>query len=173
MSSDRFGSNRSGEPSVIRAADTFTYDPAMTADQAREAWIVKPPGLTVVAVDGVRVVGTAHMNTTRLGPGAHVCTAGFMVAAGARGRGIGTMLCRYALDRARRRGYAGMRFNAVAASNHAALGVYLRQGFDVVGTVPTLTRPWVASGSTCSTRSSEQRGEGGQQGRTVAGPGAG
>ena len=35
---------------VVRAADTFAYDPAMTEAQARVAWIEAYPGLTVVAL---------------------------------------------------------------------------------------------------------------------------
>jgi GNAT superfamily N-acetyltransferase len=121
---------------VVRAADTFTYDPAMTADQAYEIWVQSPPGRTTVAHDGGSILGTAHMNTNRPGPGSHVATASFMVAAEARGRGIGGALVRDALDWARRRGYAGMQFNAVAASNTSAVELYERHGFAVVGTVP-------------------------------------
>ena len=76
------------------------------------------------------------MPTNRPGPGSHVSTASFMVAPDARGRGVATALCRFALDWARERGYAGMQFNAVAESNHAAVAIYLRLGFTVVGTVP-------------------------------------
>jgi GNAT superfamily N-acetyltransferase len=121
---------------VVRAGDTFTYDPGGSEQDARGVWIKAPPGLTVVAVDGDRVIGSAHMETNRPGPGSHVSTASFMVAADARGRGVGTALCEFALDWARERGYAGMQFNAVAESNHTAVDLYKRLGFDVVGTVP-------------------------------------
>jgi GNAT superfamily N-acetyltransferase len=82
----------------MRAAETFAYDPSMSAAQAHEVWVEAPPGLTVVAVDGDRVLGTAKMGPNRAGPGSHVSTASFMVAADARGRGVGTALCRFALD---------------------------------------------------------------------------
>lgn len=59
-----------------------------------------------------------------------------MVAAPARGRGIGTALCRYAVDWARQRGYAGMQFNAVVATNTSAVSLYRREGFEIIGTVP-------------------------------------
>ncbi len=59
-----------------------------------------------------------------------------MVAADARGRGVGTALCRFALDWAQRHGYAGMQFNAVVESNHSAVDLYKRHGFRVIGTVP-------------------------------------
>ncbi|MBM0232085.1 GNAT family N-acetyltransferase [Micromonospora sp. STR1_7] len=121
---------------VIRAQETFTYDPEMTADAAYGTWIEAPPGRTVVAVDGERVLGTAKMGTNRPGPGAHVSTASFMVDADTRGRGVGTALCRDALSWARRQGYAGMQFNAVVQSNRSAVELYRREGFEVVGTVP-------------------------------------
>jgi GNAT superfamily N-acetyltransferase len=121
---------------VVREQETFPYDPELTAEQAYGMWVETPPGLTVVAVDGERVLGTAKMGTNRPGPGAHVSTASFMVAADARGRGVGTALCRYALDWARQRGYAGMQFNAVVESNTTAVDLYRRLGFEVIGTVP-------------------------------------
>jgi hypothetical protein len=75
---------------VVRAADTFAYDPAMTEAEARALWIESPPGLTVVALEDERILGTAKMGANRPGPGSHVATASFMVAAEARGRGVGT-----------------------------------------------------------------------------------
>lgn len=121
---------------IVRAADTFAYDPAMTEAEARAIWIESPPGLTVVAVESGQILGTAKMGPNRAGPGSHVATASFMVPAAARGRGIGTALCRYALSWARERGFAGMQFNAVAESNTGAIEIYRRLGFHIVGTVP-------------------------------------
>ena len=108
----------------------------MTAADARLIWIEEPPGLTVVAVDTGRVLGMGKMGPNRPGPGAHVATASFMVAADARGGGVGTALCRFALEWGRQRGYAGMQFNAVVETNRSAVELYRRLGFEVVGTVP-------------------------------------
>jgi GNAT superfamily N-acetyltransferase len=121
---------------VVRAADSFAYDPAMTEAQAHAVWIEAPPGLALVAEDGDRILGTAKMGPNRPGPGSHVATASFMVAADARGRGVGAALCRFALAWAREQGYAGMQFNAVVETNHAAVALYRRLGFTIVGTVP-------------------------------------
>jgi GNAT superfamily N-acetyltransferase len=121
---------------VVRAQETFTYAPEMTEEQARHSWIESSPGLTVVAVDRDRIVGTAKMGPNRAGPGAHVSTASFMVAAAERGRGVGTALLRFALDWAEGEGYAGMQFNAVVEANRSAVELYRRHGFEVIGTVP-------------------------------------
>ena len=121
---------------IVRVGDTYTYDPAMTAEQARNTWVETPPWHTVVALEDGHILGTAKMGPNKAGPGSHISTASFMVAADARGKGVGTALCRYALDWARERGYAGMQFNAVAETNTSAIEIYQRLGFTIVGTVP-------------------------------------
>ncbi|RDI63437.1 GNAT family N-acetyltransferase [Nocardia pseudobrasiliensis] len=121
---------------IVRSGETFAYEPAMTEEQAHDIWVMRPPAITVVAVIDDRVVGTANAYANRRGPGAHVSTASFMVAADARGRGVGTALCREVMSWAEERGFAGMQFNAVAESNHRAVEIYKRLGFEIVGTVP-------------------------------------
>lgn len=121
---------------IVAAGDTYAYGPAWSSDRVRDVWVEASPGRTVVAVDGARLLGTAKMGPNRPGPGAHVATAGFMVAGEARGRGVGRALAEDALSWARREGYAAMRFNAVVATNHGAVRLWRALGFGIVGTVP-------------------------------------
>lgn len=121
---------------VVQARETFPYDPDMTSAEARSMWVEGASGRTVVAVFDGKIVGTAKMGPNRPGPGAHIATASFMVAAAARGRGVGTALCRDAVAWARSAGYAGVQFNAVVETNRAAVDLYRREGFDIIGTVP-------------------------------------
>ena len=121
---------------VVGARDTYVYDPAWTSDEARNVWLEPPPGRTVVAVDGARILGTAKVGPNRPGPGSHVATGSFMVASEARGRGIGRALGEYALEWAREQGYASMQFNAVVESNVAAVRLWQVLGFQIIGTVP-------------------------------------
>jgi L-amino acid N-acyltransferase YncA len=122
---------------VVVAADTFTYDPAMSEDEAHAMWMVGPPGRTTVAGDARgAIVGTANMYANRAGPGAHVASASFMVASSARGSGVGRALVEDALEWARAARFRAMQFNAVAATNTAAVALYESLGFTIVGTVP-------------------------------------
>jgi L-amino acid N-acyltransferase YncA len=121
---------------VVNAGDTYAYDPRWSSEQARGVWVEAPPGRTVVACDGPSVLGTAKMGPNRPGPGSHVATASFMVAADARGRGVGRALGEYALSWAREQGYAAMQFNAVVESNAAAVSLWQALGFQIIGTVP-------------------------------------
>ena len=121
---------------VVADGDTFAYDPGWSSEEAQKVWVEAPPGRTVVACEGSRVLGTAKMGPNRPGPGSHVATASFMVAADARGRGVGRALGEYALSWTRAQGYAAMQFNAVVESNHAAVRLWQELGFQIIGTVP-------------------------------------
>ncbi len=118
---------------IIRQGDTFCYDPGLSEAEAHATWVV---GHVVVAIEEDTVVGTSNMYSNRPGPGAHVASGNFMVAVAARGRGVGRALGEYMLEWARGGGFAGLQFNAVAASNEAAVKLYDHLGFKIIGTVP-------------------------------------
>ena len=54
----------------------------------------------------------------------------------AQGRGVARALCAHSLDAARAAGFRAMQFNFVVASNHRAVALWHRMGFDTVGRVP-------------------------------------
>ena len=125
---------------VVSEGETYAYPPALTSEAARDLWMEHPPGLTVVAeIDGV-IVGTAKMGPNRPGHGDHIGTASFMVDSTARGSGVGRKLGEYVIDWHRREGYEGIQFNAVVASNEAAVHLWESLGFEIVGTVPNAFR---------------------------------
>ncbi|HYN67466.1 MAG TPA: GNAT family N-acetyltransferase [Ornithinibacter sp.] len=122
---------------VVAAGETYAYPEDLSSSAARELWVESPPGLTVVAVDADgSVLGSAKAGPNRPFRGSHVATASFMVAAAARGQGLGRTLGEWALEWAREQGYAAMQFNAVVETNTAAVALWRTLGFTVVGTVP-------------------------------------
>lgn len=123
---------------VVEDGETYAYPEGLAGDEVRALWVEAPPGVTVVAVDEAtgELLGSAKTGPNRPGRGAHVATASFMVAAAARGRGVGRALGEWVLERARADGYASMQFNAVVETNAVAVGLWRSLGFEVVGTVP-------------------------------------
>jgi L-amino acid N-acyltransferase YncA len=122
---------------IVAAGETYAYDPELTVEQARELWLLEPPGRTVVAVDeDGTVLGSAKTGPNQQGGGAHVATAAFMVDPGHGGKGVGRGLGEHVLDWARSQGYRAMQFNAVVEANTRAVTLWKSLGFTIIGTVP-------------------------------------
>jgi ribosomal protein S18 acetylase RimI-like enzyme len=124
---------------VIATGDTYPYDPGMTIDEARVMWTT-PPARTFAAWEGGEIAGCYMLKPNQPGLGSHVANCGYMVAPSARGRGVGGTLCEHSLATAREAGFLAMQFNAVVASNVAALNLWQKHGFVVVGRVPKAFR---------------------------------
>jgi L-amino acid N-acyltransferase YncA len=129
---------------VIRAGETFTWDPNTTEDEARGRWFKQAPGQTFVAVgrgaEGGIVLGTGELHANQGGGGSHVANAGYMVRADQAGRGLARALCAYSLDAARAAGFRAMQFNAVVESNVRAVAAWQAMGFEVLATIPDAFR---------------------------------
>lgn len=120
---------------VVSAGDTFCYDPETSLDEARTSW-TSPPARTFAALEDGRVVGCYALRPNQQGPGGHVANGSYMVAPDARGRGIASALCVHSLQTAHAAGFLAMQFNAVAATNTAAVHVWRKHGFAIVGRIP-------------------------------------
>ncbi len=121
---------------IVEAGETYAYPDDLAPESARALWMEGPPGLTVVAVDGDAVLGSAKMGPNRPGRGAHVATASFMVDPAGQGRGVGRAMGVYAVEWARAAGYRSMQFNAVVETNTAAVRLWESLGFEILTTVP-------------------------------------
>jgi ribosomal protein S18 acetylase RimI-like enzyme len=75
-----------------------------------------------------------------IGRGSHVANASFMVDPDAQGRGAGRALGEHCLEEARRLGYGAMQFNFVVSTNSAAVALWKKLGFEIVGTLPRAFR---------------------------------
>jgi GNAT superfamily N-acetyltransferase len=83
---------------IVEAGETYAFPLGLGPDEARAWWMEEPPGLTVVAVDGEEVLGSAKMGPNRPGRGAHVATASFMVDPARRRLGVGRALGEYVVE---------------------------------------------------------------------------
>jgi L-amino acid N-acyltransferase YncA len=121
---------------IVAAGRTYAYPAGLPSDAARELWMARPPGRTVVAVDGDAILGSASMGPNRPGRGAHVATGSFMVNPAHQRHGVGRALGNELISWARAAGYRSIQFNAVVETNSSAVHLWQSLGFRILTTVP-------------------------------------
>jgi len=123
---------------VIARGDAFVYDEPLDHEGMRR-WIATYPHAFVVEHDG-RVVGGYFLRPNFPGRGSRICNAAYMVNEDARGLGVGKAMGAHSLTTTKSLGYTAMQFNAVVSSNEAALALWKRLGFQIIGTSPRAFR---------------------------------
>ena len=88
-----------------------------------------------VAGEANRIVGTFFVRSNFPAFAAHIAQCGYMVARGARRRGIGRLLLERSMVEAADLGYRAMMFNVVFAGNRSR-ALYESAGFTVIGRIP-------------------------------------
>ncbi len=82
------------------------------------------------------MVGLYILHPNNVGRCGHICNASYAVRADRRGQHIGEALVRDCMKKGRELGFRILQFNAVVASNQAALRLYGRLGFTRLGVIP-------------------------------------
>jgi ribosomal protein S18 acetylase RimI-like enzyme len=120
---------------TIRAGETYTLPRDMNRARALAYWF--SPGYEVfVAEEKGALVGTYFLRANQQGGGAHVANCGYVVSAGAEGRGVARAMCEHSLHYAKAAGFQAMQFNFVVASNDLAVRLWQSLGFLIVGRLP-------------------------------------
>lgn len=120
---------------TIAPGDAFVYAPNTSREEALGYWF-GPATRAFVAERNGKVIGSYILRPNRPGLGDHVANAGFMVAPGARGLGVGRVMGEHSLGEARRLGFRAMQFNFVISINESAVRLWQQLGFKIVGTLP-------------------------------------
>lgn len=120
---------------TIRAGETYALDPDMSEADALAYWLGEDRQTFVAEEDG-RIIGTYYIRPNQAGGGRHICNCGYMTSADASGRGVARAMCSHSLEHARERGFRGMQFNFVVATNTRAVALWQSLGFEIVGRLP-------------------------------------
>ena len=120
---------------VVVDGTTFVYSPNTTKEEAYTHWMAAP-AIPYVVVEGTEVIGSYILKPNQPGLGAHVANAGFIVAEGQRGKGVGRAMGLHALEEARRASFEAMQFNFVVSANTRAVALWQSLDFAIVGAVP-------------------------------------
>lgn len=124
----------------LAAGETYPFVSVTTREDGYAYWLGTGMSSFVAAQGAGRVLGMYRLVPNQPGRGAHVANASYMVSPAAQGGGVGRMLGEHSLAEARRQGYLAMQFNFVVSTNTAAVGLWKKLGFSIVGTLPKAFR---------------------------------
>ena len=81
------------------------------------------------------ILGLYILHPNNIGRCAHIANASYAVTKNTRGKGVGEILVRHSLTKAKELGFRIMQFNAVVANNEVALRLYEKLGFTKLGVI--------------------------------------
>lgn len=125
---------------TFRSGETYAFSPDITEAEARKAWVELPAATFVACESDGAVLGTYFIKPNQSGLGSHVCNCGYIVAEAARGKGVASAMCVHSQREAVARGYCAMQFNLVVSVNEAAVKLWQKLGFRIVGVLPEAFR---------------------------------
>lgn len=120
--------------SIVEAGDAFPQTEPLTK-QTAPAFFDLQTRVGVAELAG-EIVGLYILHPNNVGHCAHIANASYAVSKDARGNNIGMKLVEDSLLQAKRLGFEIMQFNAVVATNAAAICLYTKLGFTKLGTIP-------------------------------------
>lgn len=82
------------------------------------------------------IMGYYILHPNNIGRCSHVGNCSYCMSKTARGKKLGKPLVQHSIDTARKLNFKGLQFNAVVASNLAAIHIYTSLGFSIMGTIP-------------------------------------
>ncbi|MGN0844419.1 MAG: GNAT family N-acetyltransferase [Kiritimatiellia bacterium] len=119
---------------VVEAGNAFPQEAPLTVAEA-ECFFASQSRTSVACLDGC-IAGLAILHPNNVGRCGHIANASYAVASRFRGQGIGEALVRDCLQNGRLYGFRVLQFNAVVATNTAAIKLYEKLGFKRLGTIP-------------------------------------
>lgn len=120
---------------VIQGGDTYVFDAETPKTDLKKHWFADYMHTYVYEQTG-EVLGTYLLKPNQIGRGNHVANGAYMVHPKAHGKGIGKQLCAHSLQEAELLGFKAIQFNLVVSTNHAAIHLWQKHGFEIVGTLP-------------------------------------
>ncbi len=120
---------------VIARGDTYVFDPTTPKQDMEQHWFA-PYMKTYVLEHNQQLAGTYILKPNFIGAGSHIANASYMVHPEKQGQGMGHILCEHSIQEARRLGFLAIQFNIVVSTNQAAIVLWKKHGFAIIGTTP-------------------------------------
>ena len=120
---------------VVEGGMAFPQENVMDEREADEFF--SSQSYTSLAIDeNGEVTGLYILHPNNVGRCGHICNASYAVRSDMRGKHIGEALVSDCIKKAAEIGFGILQFNAVVATNKAALALYKKLGFVQLGTIP-------------------------------------
>ena len=119
---------------VVSDGQAFPQEEILTLETGR-AFFEAQAYCGVARDENGAICGLYILHPNNVGRCGHICNASYAVAKGKRGSGIGRRLVLDSLAIAKAAGFRIIQFNAVVASNKAALALYRELDFRHLGTI--------------------------------------
>ncbi len=120
---------------VVEGGIAFPQENVMDEREADEFF--SSQSYTALAIDeNGEVTGLYILHPNNVGRCGHICNASYAVRSDMRGKHIGEALVSDCIKKAAEIGFGILQFNAVVATNKAALSLYKKLGFVQLGTIP-------------------------------------
>ena len=120
---------------VIKKGDTYAFAPDSSRKSMIDYWFGQQKHTYVADWNG-EVAGTYVLQANQPGLGSHIANGAYRVSLQHHGLGIGTAIGQHSLEEARRLGFKAMQFNMVIKSNQAAVHLWKKLGFCIIGEIP-------------------------------------
>jgi RimJ/RimL family protein N-acetyltransferase len=125
---------------TFAAGDTYAFPPDSKEEEIRKTWAELPLATYVACSEDGTIIGTYKLQPNQPGLGSHVCNCSYVVSPASRGRGVAATMCEHSQTEAVRLGFHAMQFNLVVVTNVAAVHLWKKLGFQIVGTLPKAFR---------------------------------
>jgi GNAT superfamily N-acetyltransferase len=125
---------------VISTGDTYVFNPNTPKDTLHTHWFADYMDTFVAVDDNDEILGTYIIKPNQIDLGDHIANCSYMVNPKFQGRGTGKLLCEHSLKFAKDKGFLGLQFNIVVSTNEAAVKLWQKFGFDIIGTTPKAFR---------------------------------
>ena len=120
---------------VIQTGDTYSFAADTPRSDFRQYWSA-PAMRTFVAESDHEILGMYYIRPNDIDRGGHIANCAYMIKSIARGKGIGGLLCEHSIQQAEEMKFIGIQFNKVVSTNKAAIKLWEKHGFRIIGTTP-------------------------------------
>ena len=121
---------------VIKTGDTYVFDPTTPKSSLRNYWFAEYMDTFVAVDEQGEILGTYIIKPNQLDLGNHIANCSYLVNPSFHGKGTGKLLCEHSIRFAKEKGYLGIQFNIVISTNTAAVRLWQKFGFEIIGTTP-------------------------------------